>query len=84
MDSDIDNSSTSMTMSDAEQESTEIMISIQSKATLDLKKKKKGVFQTQWVGFREFSSWVQEVKTDRKKRLDSAACLEIFSVHEGK
>lgn len=86
MDNDIDadSSSANTSMTELEQESDRTMISVQPKATLNVKeRKKKGIFQTEWSMEKEFSLWIQEVKTD-KKLARCLACLKTFSIYEGK
>lgn len=44
------------------------------------KKKKKGVFKKDWLCAKEYSSWLQEVKTD-PTHARCKACLKTFSVY---
>ncbi|CAF3824297.1 unnamed protein product [Rotaria sp. Silwood1] len=79
-----DDSCINMTLSEEEQESLQKTISIRSTTTSNFKRnKKKGVFQKEWTLPKEFSSWLQEVKSDCKQAR-CKACLKTFSIHEGK
>lgn len=82
MDVDIDNCSISMTIDEPQLQSTEITISIRPKTVSDVKEKKKGVFQMEWKNLTEFSSWVQEVKTNKTKARFLACLKTALNKHK--
>ncbi|CAF1060537.1 unnamed protein product [Rotaria sordida] len=48
-------------------------------STVQMQKKKKGVFRKEWLSMKEYSKWLQEVKTD-STQARCKACLKTFSV----
>ncbi|CAF3251972.1 unnamed protein product [Rotaria sp. Silwood2] len=51
-----------------------------STTTFQIHKKKKGVFRKEWLSMKEYSKWLQEVKSD-STQARCKACLKTFSVY---